>query len=784
MSLPTTLLLANVITGDVTLNGSAWAPRAQVFGEGMTLAIRARGFSGAKEVDLDLDIRATKVSFGDVDARPESGTFKLQMGTGASTVNNTTGVLTYNCTAAQMQAAINAVAAVVTAYGAATVSYADDSFFIVFANATEQVPMQLRVNELAPVTLPETNAVPLDSQWVHELRLVRAQLTFCSTAEAVLPPPPVITGVLDGGSAGGTPYPEKQALTIPPAFRGGFYIQTAQGPTKGLTIQDTSDTIQAALEAVLGKGNITVTDAADFTANIEFVGDLIGLDQDLLTVVPTNPPPGDLTLTLDFNLWGLLRRLRAEAVVTEALEVTVYVGDAMTEMVLVRQDISVVRRLNRPELETVPNVDWLRPASAQNYSSFSRTTVITGQQFVPFLKGNGVDTVFNLTDGLATGVKYVFVREDADGGRQLVQGVDFSVTGLHSNTVTVTALLGAPATNAWLITVMSAQTVAAFADGLTVTMDQVTGLNAALAAVTTRVTALEEQAATAPLGLPATTVGAGPVTIEIPDKQDAYPVVGGKLTRTGGVIDLTALPRAGWLLPAIHDASVTAITDLDDLPTIEDAVGNVYSNGTDAAIEMDGGGGFRASLVPIGGFFGGDGRGLYPLSRQGSTTSYFPRDFERTLFEFILPGELMRAGAMLALGFKLATLLAQATSGLQCVLVVEHGTTTQATTPSAPAPNLLAVTWNATPLLTARLVLGDDKITYPFGAQVIRKANGDMAANQIKYGLSTAAGSTPAVGDLALRGRLLNADPEDGAVDATGTVFWALTEATAEVSST
>ena len=55
-----------------------------------------------------------RAAIGFIDARPESGTWGLQLGTGAQTSDNTAAGLTHDATAAQLAAALNALPAMVS----------------------------------------------------------------------------------------------------------------------------------------------------------------------------------------------------------------------------------------------------------------------------------------------------------------------------------------------------------------------------------------------------------------------------------------------------------------------------------------------------------------------------------------------------------------------------------------------------------------------------------------------------------------------------------------------
>ena len=103
-----------------------------------------------------------------------------------------------------------------------------------------------------------------------------------------------------------------------------------------------------------------------------------------------------------------------------------------------------------------------------------------------------------------------------------MDGTDFSVVLDGANSVTVTALTGAPALNAWAVTVISAQTVAAFATGLHIDIAQVNGLETRLEAIESAVAALQALVPTTPLGSPSANAPVS-ATIQIPPLVKVFP---------------------------------------------------------------------------------------------------------------------------------------------------------------------------------------------------------------------------------------------------------------------
>ena len=72
--------------------------------------------------------------------------------------------------------------------------------------------------------------------------------------------------------------------------------------------------------------------------------------------------------------------------------------------------ISIQRPVQWPELETVPQIDWMRPASPKDYPPFSLSTFVTGHQFYRAIVGDGSATAFVVAHGLDTDDTVVFVR--------------------------------------------------------------------------------------------------------------------------------------------------------------------------------------------------------------------------------------------------------------------------------------------------------------------------------------------------------------------------------------
>jgi hypothetical protein len=391
-----------------------------------------------------------------------------------------------------------------------------------------------------------------------------------------------------------------------------------------------------------------------------------------------------------------------------------------------------------------------------------------------------VDREFILDHGLNTEALHITLRENASGGRRL-RDSEFSVTfdGANSLHIGLPNEQPPPEQDSLAVVITSAGPVSAFQTHHH-TIPQVDDLEDALNTLGTRIGAIEDLL---PSVNPAARSGTDTETsleIEIPDHAEMFP---GKFAEDfnaeSAAKDGKNLPRPAGLLPAIHDASIEALAL--PLATAASVEGQVYQNNTGSAVLIPGGLGRRGSFLETDGFAGSDGRVWYRLSRAGDTNSFYPIDFERELFMLHISEQMLRAGTRFSLEFELALRLFNATTRAQYLLRLDVGSAPGQSDPAPTGENLADVTWLSTPLLSQRIVLSELKITHRFGCAIRRDINGDVHADQMAYGNWTAAGESPESANFMLRARLVEFDTENSVRGAKGTVFYALSEAKAEI---
>jgi hypothetical protein len=379
-------------------------------------------------------------------------------------------------------------------------------------------------------------------------------------------------------------------------------------------------------------------------------------------------------------------------------------------------------------------------------------------------------------------VVFVFVRQNVGGGSQLVDGTDFSVVINNANEVTVTALTGAPALNAWAAYVMSAQTVAAFASGLTVTIEQVIGLEAELDSIGTQLATITALLPTAPPSISANP--SGPlVSITIPAFSEMLP---GRVPAANAAVSPTgALPRRGALFPCINTIVGDIAAGTFPLPAASANVGVVVQNQTGVGQLIDGGFGFDSWALPPEGYVASDGRQWYIVNQAGVTNSFFPAAMERVLFCLDVNSSMFPAGSTFELSASVTLQMLQANSRCQYMLVVEVGAMPADTSPATTATNLQNVVWNTVePVLAQQVIMSGVGVTHAFGVSVARDATGTVyTAQRLLYGIWTGGAPAPASGNFAVRARLIQFDTEDAVADAKGTVFVGFAGGTAAINN-
>ena len=777
----------------VTSDGSTLTLPALVLGDQCVCSLRILDrLDGTNLSERQLNVRTLRASIGSVLTPPTDGNFQLQLGAGTSPA------FTPASTADAMMSALKAIDDGTPPCDLQEAASPAPGCWLLRFATTAAVPLSVATATLKPESFVRIRAFEQSGQRWHEIRLVQTPVVFTGTYDRVLPPPPGITRIRSGNTDGTFKQNEVQALVVPSDFNGTYYLRWDFRTTKLLGIDDGPDQIAAALNAMFTDGatRFAVSNPEPDHAYIEFTGDLSGDAQPLITVTVHSFQPGVLTFTLDLARAELASVLRAVAQIELPFEVELEVVDDGANaadptvpgrlITLFQQPVTIVRELIWDELADIPAIDWMRPPQPRDYIPFTRDQIITGAQNYVAVIGDGVRRSVQLDHNLGTSAIHLTVRENKANGRRLLDNeYELHFTDDNGVTLDFSADAAPPALDSLVVTISTAGPKSVFARH-THTISEIIGLEDALFALGSRVAAIEDLLPKVQPTLPSGS--SQPIEIQIPDKSEVFP---GRLPSGFDPKSLssgsstTAMPRAAGLLPAIHNVTVLPITV--PLPPAAANAGKVFQNNTATPLLVPGGLGRRGAYLEAGGFAGSDGRVWYRLTHVAATTSYFPADFERELFLFHINDRMLIAGQALKIEFDLALQLLQATGAPhetrgQYLLVIELGSAPGQVTPAPTAENLLDVEWQATPLLSQRLIVSSLQLKHHFGANIRRDINGALLADRLLYNVWAGGAPTPAGPNFVIRARLIQWDTENSVRGAKGNLYYALAGAKAGIA--
>jgi len=739
-------------------------------------------------------VRALRVAVGFNDARPAGGTVKFQIGAGSSTGANTTAAINWNEPIDTIKAKLNALS------GIAPHDFlvqSDDGSYLIRRESGEEFTLTILENRLRPVSFAEIRKFKdAEDVWFVEVRFVQSALAFTDSAAPVLPPAPYFETILDGVTYGdGITQNEVQTLNIPAAFRGQFAIEYRSSnvaPWQRTQLFSRSDGVaqyKAGVDVLLAPsgGVVTVTNPETGRARFEFRGDLAGINVEQMRVhVPEEgTPEGDWSYDLNLNTvecWTALRRF-PEIKVPLEIEIDVPSDPEDSEspsktIPVLSETITIRKPLNLEGMATAQPVNWLRKPNPKTYLPYNATQLGAGQLYYEQAIGDGVATEFEIDHNLGvaaiTGLRII----ELDTGRVLRDSEFTAVSANDGNTLELT-FEDAPAEANLLVTLSTPQSLEFFINDLEIEIAQVQGLADIISDLTGRVVDLEAVLPSTGPGVTAS-ASAGVVTM-LPELRDVLflPDPGSEYLAKDGGLDLSKLPeRAPYLLPAIHDSATDNLTD--PLPAISANAGKVYLNSGGSAVLIPGGGRIPSRYVPAAGFVNCDGRSLYVSTRDGTTKSYYPAAFERTLFTMAVNEKQLLVGRTLDLRFSLLLQMARALRNqdlfcqAQWVLRMEIGTPTADTTPATTGLNLAAITWAADPIFEQAIVLDELFRAHAFGVR-IQNLSGGISLDQQLYGNWTGNDdAAPDTANFVLRARLHKFDTENNQPLARAFIFLGL----------
>lgn len=617
-----------------SLGGGAFKFPTLYYGEEATIGIRFSQKVGTKTVEAKRGIQELRATIGRVDYRPETGKIALKVGdeSAPSVLGvNVTEAFEHNASAKKVADKINALSIVGEGetYGNATVEIKHGSWIVIFKDSEEAVPIRAFSNSLFPLSFLRVRASEFNNQFEHDLRLIQAPVADTDQSARVVPPAPSIETIEDGGEGGeGAKFVETQHLFIPPTFRGIYVLRRGYLKTRTLDRNDGHVEVGKACNSELlsstESGPFLTSLPTDNTIEINFTGDLAGINHDPLQVEVVKAPEGDLTFSLNLDTPELHALLRQSEKVTLPLEIEADVEDENDPNIvktrkLFRTNVTIERSVRWKELSTAASIDWLRPPLPKDYKPFSTTQISNGQLHYAVAVGNDSLDEFAIDHNLDLDRMAVFVNKNTALGEPAIYGTDYTYqkeVGNPKNAMNFT-FTETPEQGEWLITILGLELTSYF-DPHTHPIGQIEGLQAIIDDFGSRINELERRSGKGVLPSAADDDEIVSAQWQLPDYFEAFPSRQAVTAEGERLIDIpnSSLGKERGLLPAVHDAEVEALPI--PLPTAADEYrGRVFRNETGDKQPLTGGQGIRSAYVANGGFAACDGRLWYPVARYG-----------------------------------------------------------------------------------------------------------------------------------------------------------------------
>lgn len=353
------------------------------------------------------------VGVGDI-AAPTLGTFTLTFGA------DTTAALSYNATATQVAAALNALASITSAGGVAVTGPDSGPYQVVFTSAGSRTAITGNADLLYPLSSISVYEARAGASGVNEIQVVvldRQPAALAETWTAIAAP--IIT--LSTLQAGGSGIPEVQKISLDPATHGGTFTLTFSGQTTAAIAWNAfAEDIQTALQALSNIATDDVVVTGTFPEwVVTFQGALTGNQPEMTGSAAGLIGPQGVEGTLSLATAGIEQLLNGATSVTTTLEIAASIDGA--PVTLYQGDVTLVN-------DQIPNA----PQSGTGLPTYY-TAAETDAAFVP----QSTDTIADLTANASEGHALNSTFDDTE----IEAALDDLGTKLNATTTKLNALL-------------------------------------------------------------------------------------------------------------------------------------------------------------------------------------------------------------------------------------------------------------------------------------------------------------------------------------------------------
>lgn len=357
---------------------------------------------------LDAALISATARIGIPGALPSSGDFQLVINP-PEAEGKVTVAIPYNFTATQLATAINGLThASLATLLPCTVQQSNGASRIQFADKAAAVEIAVAENSLWPASFVTVKEQTWDEGNVYVLELAQTSFAVVSTLQSRPPDVPIVSHKQEGGEFDGVVKNAIQKLVIPTSYAGGaFQLERNGVPSNLIALPTSEEELAAALAPVKDEGGQFRIRSSSKAFYIEYLGSMAGQPQDLLVVLPFDPPENDHYLRLrtgTAEMEALMRTANTSGEAAAVLHITLLteneLDDEESDRHIFRVPLTFTRSGEDGGNNVSHNLAWNQPPSRVTILPHSNSSRGVGHRSMKFVIGDGFTNTFTLPHNL------------------------------------------------------------------------------------------------------------------------------------------------------------------------------------------------------------------------------------------------------------------------------------------------------------------------------------------------------------------------------------------------
>ena len=357
---------------------------------------------------LDAPLLSATARIGIPGAVPSFGDFQLVINP-PEAEGKVTAAIPYNFTAQQMADAINALTHEdLEGLLPCTVQQSNGASRIQFADKTAAVVIEVAENSLWPASFVTVKEQAWDEGNVYVLELAQTSFAVVSTLQSRPPDLPTVTHQQEGGEFDGTLRNAIHKLVIPTSYAGGAFQLERNGiPSNLIALPTSEEELGDALAPLKDEGGQFRIRSSSKAFYIEYLGSMAGQAQDLLGVIPFDPPANDHYLRLrtgTAEMEALMRTANTSGEAAAVLHITLIteneLDDEEGDRHIFRVPLTFTRSGEDGGNNVSHNLAWNQPPSRVTVLPHSSSSRTVGHRSLKYVIGDGLVNTFALPHNL------------------------------------------------------------------------------------------------------------------------------------------------------------------------------------------------------------------------------------------------------------------------------------------------------------------------------------------------------------------------------------------------